>query len=151
MLCYLSTIDYGYDSSELYRNYQKQGTLVCYKNHGINDYPFHAIGDQDITAHVNFSALQRWGLKNGLLCSGYTNQAHFLLSLGFTGHLKKVLEQEPVNYINYKKEAFIKRTFLMDMGSRFKVLIQRKGVPGFELTGLKLADPASKKAARIAV
>jgi len=137
---YLLTIDYGYNSSELYCERRNQGTLICYHKHNISDRLYDDIGAQDITAHVNFSALHHWGFKNGLHFNGYTNQANFLLALGLTDHLKKITVQEPGNYINYKKEAFIKRKLLVDMGNKFKVLIQQKDAPIQKLSGLKLSD-----------
>jgi len=139
---YVITIDYGYNSSELYSKFRSSGTLVCYNNHNINDHFYQDIGAQDITSHVNFSALGHWGIKNGLYCCGYTNQAHFLLGLGLTDYLKKSIEKEPDNYINYKKEAFLKRKLLVDMGSKFKVLMQRKGIAQQMLSGLKLSKMA---------
>ena len=106
---FILTIDYGYNSDELYCDHHHQGTLLCYNHHNINDDPYMAVGAQDITSHVNFTALQHWGFKNGIDCCGLTNQADFLLALGLIGHLRKIIEHEPDNYINYKKEAFLKR------------------------------------------
>ena len=63
---YVITVDYGGTSEELYSERRKRGTVVCYNNHQVNDEPYQNIGSQDITAHVNFSALSHWGAKNGL-------------------------------------------------------------------------------------
>jgi SAM-dependent MidA family methyltransferase len=134
---YVITIDYGYPSSGYYSKHRSSGTLVCYNKHKINDDPYHDIGEQDITAHVNFSALCHWGLKNGLECCGLTNQANFLLALGFKEYLRKREGQDIVQMV--KEEAFLTRTLLVDMGSKYKVLIQRKGVARQELSGLKLS------------
>src|SRR5688572_28894887 len=79
---FVLTIDYGYPSSALYSNQRGSGTLACYHKHSVNYCPYNNIGEQDITAHVNFSALHHWGLKNGLCFSGFTTQANFLLALG---------------------------------------------------------------------
>jgi len=139
---YVITIDYGYNSKELYASFRNGGTLICYNKHSVNEHFYQDIGCQDITSHVNFSALCHWGIKNDLLFCGYTNQAHFLLSLGITDYLKQSIEKEPDNYINYKKEAFLKRTLLVDMGSKFKVLLQRKGIEQQGLMGLRLNNQA---------
>jgi SAM-dependent MidA family methyltransferase len=136
---YVLTIDYGYTSAELYNGSKSSGTLICYNKHTINNSMYEAIGSQDITAHVNFSALQLWGSKSGLNCCGYTNQANFLIGLGLTEHLNKQMEKEPPgSYIKYQRAAFVKYTLLMDMGNKFKVLIQSKATPERELLGLKL-------------
>jgi SAM-dependent MidA family methyltransferase len=134
---YLLTIDYGYISSELYSQSHSAGTVMCYRDHRVNDYPYHYIGEQDITAHVNFSALCHFGGKNGLTCCGLTNQAQFLISLGFKDYLLKAGEQENDVIKAAREVAFLTRTLLIDMGNRFKVLIQQKGIPANKVSQLK--------------
>lgn len=136
---YVITIDYGYSSDELYRNSRRTGTLLCYHQHQINDDPYSAIGLQDITSHVNFSALNHWGLKNGLACAGLINQAAFLLALDFKGCLRKTLATGENKLKAAWQEAILTRTFLLDMGMRFKVLIQHKGMAGKRISGLTFA------------
>lgn len=137
---FVITIDYGYPSGELYRACRSDGTLICYNKHMINNDPYSDIGKQDITAHVNFSALQHWGSKFGLEPCGFTNQAAFLLSLGFERYLSRMHEQLSGDMLTVcRKHAFLKYTMLVDMGSKYKVLIQQKGLPKYELSGLKNA------------
>jgi SAM-dependent MidA family methyltransferase len=125
---YALTIDYGYSSSELYRSSHSRGTILCYRDHQINEDPYQHIGSQDITAHVNFSALCHWGFKNNLICCGLTNQAQFLLALGFRDYLIKTAEQGKGVLEAAKQAAFVTSTLLVDMGNKFKVLIQQKGI-----------------------
>ncbi|MBA3647894.1 MAG: SAM-dependent methyltransferase [Chitinophagales bacterium] len=136
---FVITIDYGYPSSELYVESRRSGTLMCYSKHSVNDQPYIDIGEQDITAHVNFSALVHWGEKNGLECCGFTDQRHFLQGLGLADYLRK-LEQSASGdlKINSEKVNFL-HTLLMDMGSKFKVLIQQKGLKETNLSGLTFA------------
>jgi SAM-dependent MidA family methyltransferase len=140
---YILTIDYGYPSAELYCPHRSRGTLVCYNNHTFNENPYRFIGEQDITAHVNFSALYHWGLKNGLRGCGYTNQANFLLGLGLEDYLLRK-RGEDMKMEEYKREAFLKHVLLIDMGRRFKVLIQQKGsaegIPSIFKSGLFRGD-----------
>ena len=131
---FVITIDYGYPSNELYQEYRNLGTLMCYHNHSVNESPFEHIGEQDMTSHVNFSALDHWGRKFGLELSGFTDQAHFLMGLGIDEYLKDLQEKSPMDY--YKKMLPIK-SLIMDMGETFKVMIQKKGVEPAELSGLK--------------
>jgi len=131
---FIITIDYGYPSDELYQEYRNRGTLMCYYNHSVNELPFENIGKQDITSHVNFSALDHWGRKNGLELCGFTDQAHFLMGLGIDEYLKDLQEKSPVDY--YKKMLPIK-SLIMDMGETFKIMIQKKGIGQAELSGLK--------------
>lgn len=135
---YVITIDYGYSSPELYQGHRSQGTMVCYHKHQVNDDPYHHIGDQDITSHVNFSALIHWGLKNGLHFSGLTNQGSFLLAMGFRDYLMETETAGEDIALTARKLAFVTHTLIFDMGTRFKVLIQEKGVSKESLTGLRL-------------
>jgi SAM-dependent MidA family methyltransferase len=135
---YVLTIDYGYTAADLVKQHRSQGTLLCYHEHQVNDKPYINIGSQDITAHVNFTALCHWGLKSGLGCSGLVNQANFLLALGIKDHLRKTAPQGGNVAELAMKEAMLTRTLLIEMGSKFKVLIQNKGMYGHELSGLKL-------------
>jgi SAM-dependent MidA family methyltransferase len=135
---YVMTIDYGYAAHELYAEKRKEGTLMCYSKHQVSDQPYTFIGEQDITAHVNFTALKEWGSKHGLNYCGLTNQAGFLLSLGLKEYLRTI-SLAGIDLISaVKKEAFITRKLLLEMGERFKVLIQQKGLPDKELTGLSM-------------
>jgi SAM-dependent MidA family methyltransferase len=135
---YVITIDYGYPAAELYRSSRRTGTLLCYHQHQINDNPYTAIGMQDITAHVNFSALCHWGFKNGLACAGLVSQAAFLLALDFKDCFRKILAAEEDKRKAVLQEAMLTRTFLLDMGMRLKVLIQHKGMAGKKLSGLQV-------------
>ena len=132
---YVITIDYGYPSSQLYSQCRSNGTLLCYKEHAVNDQPYENIGEQDITSHINFSALSYWGGKWGLNTSGLTSQAGFLRSLGLEKFLSETYLYQN-DYLRFKEYAFLKYALLFDMGQKFKVLIQSKNVPSTKLSGL---------------
>lgn len=138
---FVLTIDYGFPTGELYSAKRREGTLVCYHKHQINYDPYRNIGEQDITAHVNFSALNHWGTQHGLNCCGYTSQSHFLRALGLADHLKHMEESGRYAHVSNEEKMFLIRTLLMDMGSRFKILIQQKGVQQPKLSGLKFSQP----------
>lgn len=76
------TIDYGYDSAELYSPKRREGTFLCYYRHTALDDPYVRIGAQDMTAHVDFGALMRAGERAGLAMLGFTTQGPFLSNLG---------------------------------------------------------------------
>lgn len=137
---FVLTIDYGYPSSLLYS--KKEGTLACYHGHKINHSPFDFIGEQDITSHVNFSALDYWGRLNGLECCGYTTQTHFLQGLGITSHLQKIegTGVQDMDPAARQQRLWQLRTLLLDMGRKFKVLIQSKGVERMMLSGMQFAQ-----------
>jgi SAM-dependent MidA family methyltransferase len=130
---YVITIDYGYTSAELYNLQRHKGTMRCYNMHRLNDNPYINIGKQDITAHVNFTALYHWGLKHGLSGSGFTDQANFLADLG----IDKYLGQRENNPAELRKNMQVRNRLLGDMGSKFKVLVQEKNVNRGTLSGLR--------------
>ena len=134
---FVITIDYGNSTSGLYHD--KAGTLICYHRHSINHSPYAFIGEQDITSHVNFSALDHWGRLEGLEYCGYTSQARFLQGLGLNRRLQEI-EREP-GAAGEGRRAFLRRlyTLLVEMGNSFKVLIQRKGIGRSFLSGLQFA------------
>jgi SAM-dependent MidA family methyltransferase len=124
---FIMTIDYGYTAENYYHKNRNRGTLLCYHRHRVNDQPYEHVGKQDITCHVNFSALCRWGHQNGLSCCGLASQAQFLLSLGFHDHLRKTCTAEEDVVQLAMTQARLTHTLLVDMGTKFKVLIQQKG------------------------
>jgi SAM-dependent MidA family methyltransferase len=137
---FILTIDYGYPAETYYHLNRSRGTLVCYHQHRVNEQPFLNIGRQDITAHVNFSALCRWGHEHGLACCGLTTQAHFLLSLGFHGYLRESCSAEADVLQAAIAQARLTHTLLVNMGTKFKVLIQQKGFDQRPmLSGLQIA------------
>ncbi len=87
-------IDYGHAAPDLYGPRRMAGTLVTYRHHVAGDDPFAAIGGQDITAHVDFSALERTAVASGLVSLGWTTQARLLAGLGL-GELLYQLGQDP--------------------------------------------------------
>jgi SAM-dependent MidA family methyltransferase len=135
---FIITIDYGFPSSALYNEKRKDGTLLCYYRHHVHDDPYQHVGRQDITSHVNFSALANWGSRFGLGCSVFTHQANFLQALGLSGFLKK-LEIETPGVDQQEKQELL-HTFLLGMGTRLKVLIQQKGMQDSRLSGLQFAQ-----------
>jgi SAM-dependent MidA family methyltransferase len=133
---YVLTIDYGYPSAELYCEQRKNGTIACYNKHKVNYEPFADIGRQDITSHVNFSALCLWGHKHGLELCGYRDQGSFLIALGFKDHIKTKVERKS-DLAKLKQEVHLSNLLLEDMGRKFKVLIQQKETPRHPLSGLR--------------
>ncbi|WP_018621752.1 class I SAM-dependent methyltransferase [Spirosoma luteum] len=139
---YVMTIDYGFDSKELYKPSRSQGTLRCYRNHTVNTSLYEHIGCQDITTYINFSALAHWGAKSGLITGRLTDQCHFLLALGITDLIEQAFSGETNIVQAARNVARLRQTLLVDMGTKFKVLIQQKGVPDQRLRGLSLDGAA---------
>jgi SAM-dependent MidA family methyltransferase len=139
---FVLTIDYGYEAAELYHPDRRDGTLLCYFRHTTSPNPFDRIGFQDMTAHVNFTALMQKGEALGWEKAGYAEQFRFLVSLGLLRDLEK-LEKDSTSSSD---PAFWKNKLAMrnlsipgGMGSLFKVLCQGKGVGEVDLLGFR--DP----------
>jgi SAM-dependent MidA family methyltransferase len=86
---FILTIDYGDKAKALYTAWRKRGTLLCYFKHQANERPLLHPGEQDITAHVNFSALIDEGRRLGMRLHRFTTQRLWLHALG----IKEELEQ----------------------------------------------------------
>jgi SAM-dependent MidA family methyltransferase len=138
---FVLTVDYGYPSADLYHCRRSTGTLVCYHKHRINNCPYQNIGEQDITTHVNFSALSHWGIKNGLEYGGFTDQARFLQGTGLTRHIMEMEKKGRISQQSATEHAMFVRTLLMDMGCKLKVLLQHKGVKYARLSGMQFSYP----------
>ena len=118
-------IDYGYLDREFYA--RPQGTLMCYWRHQLVENPYVRIGEQDMTAHVNFSDLIRVGERCGLKTESFSSQMDFLVGLGILSEIEGLVPAQSVESI--QRIAAIKKLILPDrMGERFKVLIQSKGI-----------------------
>jgi SAM-dependent MidA family methyltransferase len=127
---YAIVIDYGYPAPELYRAHRLAGTVRAHRGHTVTDDPFAHIGEQDLTAHVDFSALRRAGENAGLTFAGQTNQGAFLASLEM-GDLLVALGVDPQTDLPeyLASQAAILR--LIDPGGmgRFGVLIMARDAP----------------------
>ncbi len=138
---YLLTIDYGYSAEKYYHPQRDQGTLQCYYQHRRHNNPYVNIGQQDITTHVNFTALEKHRELLGLETLGLTQQALFLMNLGVGDRLTN-LSSEKYNLPEIFQRRDVLHQLIDPMGlGGFKVLVQCKGLIGKEkarsLKGLK--------------
>jgi len=113
-------IDYGFTEREYFHPQRHRGTLMCHIQHRAHDDPFFAPGLQDITAHVDFSAIARAAHASDLDILGYTSQARFLLNSGLPGQLSHVNQKELSAIQTLVSES--------EMGELFKVLALGRGV-----------------------
>ncbi|MEO5500396.1 MAG: SAM-dependent methyltransferase [Ginsengibacter sp.] len=132
------TIDYGFRAHEYYKPDRSKGTLACYFQHKVSENFYSQAGQQDITAHVNFSSLAEWGKEFGFKVNGYTNQNYFLRSLGVANYLR---ELEQGSSEENKALLFQVNKLIFEMGSAFKVLIQQKNVEARQLIGMQFSQP----------
>ena len=91
---YILTIDYGDKARELYTRERQHGTLACYFQHRLNQRPLAQPGKQDITAHVNFSALIHEGRRQGFHLHTFTSQRLWLEELGIKNEFEQLRQNE---------------------------------------------------------
>ncbi|WP_299492969.1 SAM-dependent methyltransferase [Acaryochloris sp. IP29b_bin.137] len=127
---YVLTIDYGYLAQQYYSPQRRQGTLQCFRQHGAHSDPYCYLGHQDITAHVNFTALEQLGQHQELLPLGYTQQGLFLMALGLGDRLvtnNTTRDSRQLNEVIRRRETLQSLINPLGLGG-FQVLIQAKGL-----------------------
>jgi SAM-dependent MidA family methyltransferase len=125
---YILTIDYGYPASRYYNPRRSQGTLQCYYQHHRHNNPYINLGQQDITSHIDFTALERWGEQCGLDKIGFREQALFLMALGLGERIANLSHtQLPMSQLLQRRDALHQLLDPLGLGG-FGVLVQSKGL-----------------------
>jgi SAM-dependent MidA family methyltransferase len=140
---FVLTIDYGESARRLYTRHRRRGTLAVYSQHQFGERPLAHPGTQDLTAHVNFSALIQTGREHGLRLAGLTTQADFLTALGLRDQMAAlttprfslnrggVAADSQIDYLRRVSQRNALGVLLEPSGlGGFKVLLQQRGVPG---------------------
>ncbi len=125
------TIDYGHTSRDYFSRERSNGTLMGYHRHRVSTNPYTLVGEQDLTAHVNFSSLARAGERAGLTTTGLTNLMYFLMSVG----IDDMVRDHDGESDTVQAAAQLLRHH--GMGTTFKILIQHKGIERPILRGLR--------------
>lgn len=133
---FVLTIDYGHLARELYDERHMRGTLLAYGRHRATEDYFRAPGDQDLTAHVNLTALDLAGRRVGLQQAGFTSQTNFLLSLARHSNFSEV-ELPDADEAQRMRSRLLFKTLIHPegMGETFQVFAQSKGIHSPRLTG----------------
>ncbi|MEZ5659376.1 MAG: SAM-dependent methyltransferase [Burkholderiaceae bacterium] len=126
-------VDYGFPAREFYHPQRAGGTLACHYRHRVHHDPLRYPGLQDITVHVDFTALARRAERAGLEVLGYTSQANFLLNAGLLDGLAG-MPRDGTEYLR-QSQAVQRLVSEAEMGELFKVIAfgrgARGGGPGF--------------------
>lgn len=134
---FVLTIDYGHEAADLFDTHHMAGTVLAYANHRASEDFYSAPGQQDLTAHVNFTALKLWGRRNGLETLGLVSQTAFLLALGEGNEFVDLYDEGMDESERVRARLQLKTLIFPEgMGERFLVMIQQKGVDSAKLTGL---------------
>jgi SAM-dependent MidA family methyltransferase len=114
-------LDYGFGEDEYYHPQRHMGTVMCHQAHQADGDPLVAVGQKDITAHVNFTAMALAAQEAGLNVLGYTTQAHFLINCGLLPRMEQLPQAE--------RATAAKLIMEHEMGELFKVLALGAGEP----------------------
>ena len=121
--------DYGFPQREYYHPQRSTGTLMCHYRHRSHADPFAHPGEQDVTAHVDFTAVAAAARDAGLDVLGYTTQAQFLVNCGITDVLGEIPGEDTLRYAPVAAQAQ-KLLSSAEMGDLFKVLAVARGLGG---------------------
>jgi len=129
-------IDYGFPDAEYYLPERIGGTLMCHRGHRADTDPLADIGDKDITAHVNFSAIALAAQEAGFEVLGYTSQARFLLNCGIAEAMADAQQRSDWAALAAAQKLIAEH----EMGELFKVIGLVRGVPPFDAIGFADGD-----------
>jgi SAM-dependent MidA family methyltransferase len=135
---FIFTIDYGFPAGDYYSEDRNRGTLLCYFKHQTSEDPYRNIGEQDITAHVNFSSVKKWGEDLGIRTMGFCRQGTFLISLGID-ELIQELYSDSVDYL-FEVSKIKRLIFPGTLGDTHKVMVQYKGKGSPSLRGFSMKN-----------
>jgi len=131
-------IDYGFSRAEYYHAERRQGTLMCHYRHHNHDHALSLVGLQDITAHVDFTAMAEAAFDAGMDVLGYTSQAAFLMGNGLSDIVQSSDPADSRTHLALTTEIK-KLTHPTEMGELFKVVAFGKGYEQ-PLAGFSLQD-----------
>lgn len=139
---FLVIIDYGYTRDEQLQG-RHRGTVMAYRRHSVSANPYQAPGEQDITAHVNFTALASTARKEGLQVQKLLTQSQFLMGIGEASQFADAFEECRLPQERAKVALQLKHLVTpAGMGESFHVMLASKGVEAKRaesLSGLSFA------------
>jgi SAM-dependent MidA family methyltransferase len=134
---FVLTIDYGHEARALYDQHHNRGTLLAYRDHAVSEEILGAPGEQDLTAHVNFTGVDLWGRRAGLARTGLVTQSQFLIALGRANEFEDLYDPGQTEMEKLRARLLLKNLIHPEgLGEKFQVLVQHKGLDAPRLTGL---------------
>jgi SAM-dependent MidA family methyltransferase len=129
-------VDYGYTREEQLAG-RHRGTIMAYRKHSASTNPYEAPGEQDITAHVNFTALAGIATKSGMTTEKLRTQSQFLMGIGEATQFSDAFEGCRLPQERAKVALQLKHLVTpLGMGETFQVLVGSKGIGSVKLSGL---------------
>jgi SAM-dependent MidA family methyltransferase len=133
---FIIAIDYGYTRQEQLAG-RYRGTIAAYRQHSVSVNPYEAPGEQDITAHVNFTALTAAAEQSGMQVQPLLTQSQFLLGIGEHNQFADAFEECRLPQERAKVALQLKHLVTpAGMGESFHVLVASKGINTEKVAGL---------------
>jgi len=133
---FLLVIDYGYTRSEQLAG-RHRGTLMAYRRHSASANPYEAPGEQDITAHVNFTSLVAAAERCGMHTQKLITQSQFLMGIGELNQFADAFEECRLPQEQAKVALQLKHLISpVGMGETFQVLVADRGIAPAKVTAL---------------
>ena len=143
---FVVVVDYGYVQQEMFAG-RHLGTVTAFRQHTISDSPYEAPGDQDITVHVNFTALAAAARAVRLEPLAWITQAQFLMGIGENTQFAEAFEECKLPQEHAKRALQLKHLITPEgMGESFHVLLLAANVDkakAARLSGLKFVRPSN--------
>jgi len=133
---FVTVIDYGYTRQEQLAG-RHRGTVMAYRQHSVSANPYEAPGDQDITAHVNFTALAAAAEQHQMQVQPLLTQSQFLMGIGEGNQFADAFEECRVPQERAKVALQLKHLVTpAGMGESFHVMVGSKGIEPAQVAGL---------------
>jgi SAM-dependent MidA family methyltransferase len=133
---FMIAIDYGYTRQEQLAG-RHRGTITAYRQHSVSTNPYQAPGEQDITAHVNFTALTAAAERGGMQIQPLLTQSQFLLGIGEHNQFADAFEECRLPQERAKVALQLKHLITpTGMGESFHVLIASKDLDTVQVSRL---------------
>jgi len=133
---FVVSVDYGHEAAELYNERHMRGTMLAYAQHAVSEDFLHSPGEQDLTSHVDFTALDLWGARAGLQRAGCVSQMQFLVAMGRANEFADLYDPGAGEVEKVRARLMLKTLIHPEgMGETFYVFVQYKGITEPKLTG----------------
>jgi SAM-dependent MidA family methyltransferase len=127
---FVLSVDYGGEAAQLYDERHMRGTLLAYSRHRASEDFLREPGEQDLTAHVNFTALDLWGRRAGLARAGCVSQMEFLVAWGRGNEFADLYDPGAGEVERVRSRLLLKTLIHPEgMGETFYFFLQQKGIP----------------------
>jgi SAM-dependent MidA family methyltransferase len=126
---FVLTVDYGHEAAELYNERHMRGTVLAYAQHRVSEDLLRSPGEQDLTAHVNFTALDLYGRTAGLQRTGSVSQMQFIVAMGRANEFADLYDPQATELERVRARLMLKTLINPEgMGETFQLFVQHKGM-----------------------